>query len=105
MIARVTLADIDTVRMSVEDAVQRFRERILPPLQDQPGYRGLYAFASPEGAAMVITFWDTEDAAEAGLRSGFYASQVEQFVTLYRSPPGRATYDVVVEDRPGVTAA
>jgi heme-degrading monooxygenase HmoA len=105
MVARVTLADIDTVRISIPDAVQRLRERILPPLQDQPGYRGLYAFATAEGAAMVVTFWDSDDAAEAGLRTGFYASQVEQFVTFYRSPPGRTTYDVVVEDRPGVPAS
>ena len=105
MVARVTLAEIDTLRISIEDAVRRFRERILPPLRDQPGYRGLYALATPEGAAMVVTFWDSDEAAEAGVRTGFYASQVEQFVTLYRSPPGRTHYDVVVEDRPGVTAA
>ena len=105
MVARVTMAEIDTMRISIEDAVRRFRERILPPLQEQPGYRGLYALATPEGAAMVVTFWDSEAAAEAGVRTGFYASQVEQFVTLYRSPPGRTTYDVVVEDRPPVPAA
>jgi heme-degrading monooxygenase HmoA len=105
MVARVTMAEIDTMRISIEDAVRRFRERILPPLQEQPGYRGLYALAAPEGAAMVVTFRDSEAAAEAGVRTGFYASQVEQFVTLYRSPPGRTTYDVVVEDRPPVPAA
>lgn len=104
MVARVTLADIDTVRISIEDAVARFNEVIVPPLQEQPGYRGLYAFANPEGQAMVITFWESEEVAEAGVANGFYASQVDQFVTFYRSPPGRTTYEVVVEDHPRATA-
>jgi hypothetical protein len=38
--------------------------------------------------------------ATAGLRSGFYDAQVEKFVTLFRSPPGREGYDVVVADAP-----
>ena len=32
----------------------------------------------------------------------FYAEQIEKFVTLYRSPPGREMYDVVVADAPAV---
>ena len=28
-------------------------------------------------------------------RRSFYAEQVEKFVTLFRSPPGRETYEVV----------
>jgi len=104
MVARVTLADIDTVRISVDAAVERFRAGIIPPLHEQPGYRGLYALATPEGHALVMTFWESEEAADAGLASGFYASQVEQFVTFYRAPPGRTTYDVVVQDLPGVAA-
>lgn len=100
MVARVTLADIDTMRISVEDAVERFKQTIVPPLHEQPGYEGLYALATPEGHAMVITLWRDNETADAGLQSGFYASQVEQMVTFYRSPPGRTTYDVVVEDRP-----
>lgn len=104
MVARVTLAEIDTVRIGLDEAVERFKAGIVPPLHRQPGYRGLYALATPEGQALVMTLWESEEAADAGLASGFYAGQVAQFVTFYRSPPGRATYDVVVEDRPGVPA-
>ena len=51
---------------------------------------------------LAITFWESEEAAEAGVRgtSSFYAEQVEKFVTLYRSPPGRESYEVVVADAP-----
>jgi heme-degrading monooxygenase HmoA len=106
MVARVTLAEIDEVRMSVDRAVALFRESVLPALREQPGYDGAYVLLSQEGKALVLTFWHSEEAAEAGLAGGrsFYAEQVEKFVTLYRQPPGRESYDVVVADAPAVPA-
>ena len=100
MVARVTLAEIDTLRIDLEAAVQRFRDVILPPLREQPGFRGVYALSTPEGRALVTTFWENAQAAEAGLASGFYAGQLAAFVTFYRSPPGRELYDVVVAELP-----
>ena len=38
MIARATMAEIDPVRMSVDDAVELFRESVVPALHEQPGY-------------------------------------------------------------------
>jgi heme-degrading monooxygenase HmoA len=105
MIARVTTADIDTVRTSVEDAVEVFRESVLPALHEQPGYEGCYVLLSPEGKALVVTFWETGEDADAGLAGArsFYAEQVEKFATIYRSPPGRDSYDVVLAEAPAVT--
>jgi heme-degrading monooxygenase HmoA len=62
---------------------------------------------SDEGKVLALTFWESEEAAEAGLRGtrSFYAEQVEKFVTLYRSPPGREMYEVVVADAPAVPVA
>jgi heme-degrading monooxygenase HmoA len=104
MIARVTTADIDTVRTSVDDAVDVFRESVLPALHDQSGYEGSYVLLSPEGKALVLTFWETAEDADAGLAGArsFYAEQVAKFATVYRSPPGRDSYDVVVAEAPGV---
>jgi heme-degrading monooxygenase HmoA len=104
MIARVTLAEIDPVRMSVEQAVRRFQDSVVPALHEQDGYRGAYVLLTDEGKVLVLTFWETEEAAEAGLRGtrSFYAEQIEKFVTLYRSSPGREMYDVVVADAPAV---
>jgi len=45
-----------------------------------------------------MTLWASEELADAGLASGFYAEQVEHFVTLFRTPPGRETYDVALVD-------
>ena len=102
MIARATVAEIDPVRVSVEQAVELFRESVVPALHEQEGYEGVYVLVSPEGKALVLTFWSDEEAADAGLAGArsFYAEQVEKFVTIYRSPPGRETYDVMVADAP-----
>ena len=89
MVARVTLAEVDAVRMSMDE-----RSRALPTspccprCTTQDGYEGCYVLTTPEGKALVMTFWSDEEAAEAGLASGFYAEQVAKFVTFFRSPPG-----------------
>ena len=104
VIARVTTADIDTVRTSVEDAVDVFRDSVLPALHEQPGYEGSYVLLSPEGKALVLTFWRTVEEADAGTGGArsFYGDQVAKFATIYRSPPGRESYDVVLAEAPTV---
>lgn len=105
MVARATIAELDTVRMSIEHAVEIFEESVVPALRDEDGYEGAYVLVSPQGQALVLTFWQDDEAADAGLEGGrsFYAEQVEKFVTIYRSPPGRETYDVLVADAPVAT--
>jgi heme-degrading monooxygenase HmoA len=102
VIARATMAEIDPVRMSVDDAVELFRGSVVPALHEQPGYEGVYVLVSPEGQAMVLTFWENEEAADAGLAGSrsFYSEQVEKFVTLYSALPGRETYEVVLAEEP-----
>jgi heme-degrading monooxygenase HmoA len=105
MVARVTLAEIDAVRMSVEQAVDLFRGSVVPALREQEGYEGVYVLLSDEGKVLALTFWESDEAADAGLRGSrsFYAEQINKFVTLYRSPPGREMYDVVLADAPAIT--
>jgi heme-degrading monooxygenase HmoA len=105
MVARVTLAEIDAVRMSVARALEFFEESVMPDLQDEPGYEGCYVLTTPEGKALVVTFWTDEDSADRSMASGLYASQVDKFVTLLRTPPGRETYEVSVADAPMLTTA
>jgi heme-degrading monooxygenase HmoA len=100
MVARVTLAEVDSVRASVEQALELFRTSVAPTLREQDGYEGCYVLTTPAGQALVITFWRDEDAAEAALQSGYYAEQVSKFGTFYRSPPGRETYHVGIADAP-----
>ena len=39
MYARVTLLEIDTLRISVDEALDHFRGSVVPAMQEQPGTR------------------------------------------------------------------
>ncbi len=103
MYSRVTLFELDPLRFDLDFAVERFREAVLPELRVQPGYEGVYVLVTPEGRGLVLSLWTSEEAAEAGLRSGFYAAQLDKFVTIFRAPPGRESYEVLVADAPAPT--
>jgi len=103
MFARVTLAEIDPVRMSVADAVERFKALVEPDLRRQPGYEGVYVLTTPEGKAMVISLWSTKEVVESNVASGYYEAQLAKFVTVFRSPPGREQYEVVLAESPRAT--
>jgi quinol monooxygenase YgiN len=103
MYARVTLLEIDTLRIDVEAAVDLFRQTVLPRLQELDGYEGIYVLTTPEGRAVLMTLWSNEEAAEAHAETGFYAEQLEQFMTLFRSAPGRERYEVAFADAPAHT--
>jgi heme-degrading monooxygenase HmoA len=102
MVARVTLAEVDVVRSSLSDLVEFYKQSVMPAQRAQDGYEGGYALTTPEGKALVMTFWRDEEAAEAGMTGGFYGEQVEKFVTVFKAPPGREMYDVAVADVPSV---
>lgn len=104
MVARATIAEIDFVRMSLDESADLFRDSVVSALREQDGYEGCLVLVSPQGQALALTFWGDDESADAGLAGGrsFYAEQVEKFVTIYRSPPGRETYSVVVADLPAV---
>lgn len=105
MVARVTLAEIDTVRMSTAAAVERFRELVVPTLADQDGFEGFYLLTTDEGKGIVLTFWADEEAAERSLESGYYAEQLRKFVTFFSAPPGREQYEVSLARAPAVIAS
>jgi heme-degrading monooxygenase HmoA len=100
MYSRVTLFTVDTLRFGLDAAIERFNELVFPALRDQPGYEGVYVLVNPDGNGLVLSLWETVEDAQAGLRTGFYATQLDKFVTLFRSPPGREGYDVVIADTP-----
>jgi heme-degrading monooxygenase HmoA len=102
MVVRATEAEIDVVRMSRTEAVEAFKETLLPALHEQEGYEGCYVLLSEEGKVLVLSFWESDEAARATRLSGFYASQVEKMAdfVVYRQAPGREAYDVAVAETP-----
>jgi heme-degrading monooxygenase HmoA len=100
MYSRVTLLEIDTVRVDIDEAAELFRAEVAPRLAEQEGYEGALALVTPEGKGMIITFWETEEGAQDV--SGFASAELERHVTMFRSPPGREYYEVAFADMPGV---
>jgi heme-degrading monooxygenase HmoA len=100
MYARVTLLEIDPVRTDVASAVALFREHVLPDVRRQPGYAGVYVLATEEGKGLLLSLWETPEEADAQAGSGWYAETLSEHMTLFRSPPGRERYEVVVADVP-----
>lgn len=94
MYARTTQLEIDLLRISLDGALQLFEEQVMPRLQEEPGFRGVYVLATPEGRALLLSFWDTAEAADASATTGWYPAVLEEFTTLFRSPPGRERYEV-----------
>ncbi len=102
MYSRVTLLEIDTLRATIPAAVALFEEEVLPGLREQQGYEGVVVLANPDGKALLVSVWEDEEAATAS--AGFATQALEEFVTMFRSPPGREGYDVVFAEMPGVLA-
>jgi heme-degrading monooxygenase HmoA len=103
MVARATLAEIDVVRKSPQEAIQVFRSSVVPALEDEEGYLGCYVLLSAEGELLVLTFWTSDEAARASRLSGFYQAQIDKFgqdLVVFREAPGREAYDVVVAEPP-----
>jgi heme-degrading monooxygenase HmoA len=100
MHARATQFEIDTVRVGLDEALEMFKELVLPALHAQPGYKGLYVMRTPEGQGLLLSLWETEAAARAGVESGYYDEQVSKFVMFTRQTPGRESYEVVYSEVP-----
>ncbi len=103
MYARVTLFEIDTLRMNLDEALELFKEVIVPEARKQEGYEGIYVMRTLEGRGLILSMWSSEEAAAAGVTSGYYDDQVAKFVTVYRATPGREGYEVVFAEAPGKT--
>ena len=102
MVVRATEAEIDVVRTNPADAIALFNESVIPALHEEAGYLGCYVLLSEEGKLLVLSFWESNEAARATRLSGFYGEQVGKFsdLVVYRQTPGREAYDVVIAETP-----
>lgn len=100
MFARVTLLEIDTLRIDVATALEQYKQEILPLLRQQPGYAGIFMLSNDQGSGAVITLWETEEAADVRQTGGFYSGVLERFTTIFKAPPGRERYEVSFVDVP-----
>ncbi len=97
MFARVTQLEIDVMRTSVRDAAALFDAEVLPALRERAGFEGAVVLATAEGLGTIITLWEREaDAAP----DADYETTLARYVTLFRAPPGRELYEVLLADLP-----
>ena len=99
MFARVTLLEIDTLRVSVDDALQLFEQGVMPGLHDQPGYLGVYGMSTSDGKALLMSFWETAEQSATG-ENPWYTGMLEEYLTVFSSPPGRESYEVRIAEPP-----
>ena len=102
MYSRVTLLEIDTLRVDVDEVVERFTTDFLPGLRELPGFEGILVLVTPEGKGLVVSLWESEEAVADSAAAA--AGAVQEFVTLYRSPPGREHYRVAYAELPELVA-
>lgn len=98
MHARATLLEIDTVRVSADAALATFEAEVLPGLREQPGYEGVLVLSTAEGKGLIVTFWSDREGADTGETS--YTNTLAEYMTLFRSPPGRERYEVALAELP-----
>jgi heme-degrading monooxygenase HmoA len=96
--SRVTLLEIDTMRADIGDVLARFETDFHPQIREMPGYDGMLVMVTPEGKGMVVSLWESEESLRASAELA--ANAADEFVTLYRSPPGRERYEVVLAELP-----
>jgi hypothetical protein len=102
MHSRVTSVEVDTMRMGMDEALARYRSHVVPRLREQEGYEGVLVLTTPEGKGLLISLWATEQDARRGTggEGGFYSGALADFMTVFRSPPGREQYEVALADMP-----
>lgn len=100
MYARLTLLEIDTLRIATAAAVELFEREVAPELRSLPDYAGVLVLTTPAGQAALLSLWHTRQAAEADAAGGFYHDALARYMTIFKAPPGRARYDVAFSDLP-----
>ena len=98
MYSRVTLLEIDTLRADIAEAAELFRGSVLPALRTREGFEGALVLATPEGKGMILTLWETEEAADAA--KSFGTEVLAHYMALFASPPGRDHYEVLCAELP-----
>jgi heme-degrading monooxygenase HmoA len=95
MYARVTTAQYHSGK-SVDEAAQIYRDSILPATQQLKGFKDIITLGDRStGKAMLITFWETEADAQAGITSGFVQEQAAKLAHLFSVAPTSEILEVI----------
>ncbi len=83
----------------LDKAIKIIKESIVPVAKSQKGYHGFYFMIDRKaGKAMAIVLWDSEEDAIDNEKSHYYQEQLVKVMHIYREPPIREGYEVVVQE-------
>ncbi len=96
MYARVT-----NIRFSpnMKAEVVRVAQGLTPILKKQGGFNGLQVLTDPSaGEGIIISFWETEDAAKTSEAGSSYIGQMSMMSSFLYEPLVPETYEVSVRE-------
>ena len=97
MFARMTTIKVRIDK--IDEALDIYRESMVPAAKEQKGFRRLNLFMNREtGKAVAVALWDSEEDAIASEQSHYYQEQLVKLMHLYTANPTREGFEVVIED-------
>ncbi|HEY6539375.1 MAG TPA: hypothetical protein VIZ18_00480 [Ktedonobacteraceae bacterium] len=83
-----------------DEAMQMYRESLLPEARKQRGFKGAMALLDRSAnKGMSITLWETEaDAQASGTSSPYLQEQQANVASLFAAAPVVETYEVTVQE-------
>lgn len=96
MYARVTTLHLNPEKM--EEGVKIARDMAVPDIEQQQGLKSFVALKDDAtGKAMLITLFETEADAKAGLSSGFVSQQAAKIASYLVQAPTVEFYEVAFQ--------
>jgi quinol monooxygenase YgiN len=93
------LATIQFHPGTLDEAVQIYRDSVVPGTRQQPGFQGVLAVVDRSAnRAISITLWQTEAEAQASATGGHLQAQINKFASHLAAPPVVETFEVVVQE-------
>ena len=90
-------ARVATIRFpsDMRTEVVRVARGLMPVLREQRGFSGLQVLTDPNtGEGIIISLWETEDAAKASEASSSYIGQMSMMSSFLYGPLTPKTYEV-----------
>jgi hypothetical protein len=84
----------------LDEALQLYRESILPELKQLPGFRGVMGLVDrSKGKAIALTLWESEaDALVSGAGSAYMQASLAKFSSFFAAAPVIETYEVGLQE-------
>jgi heme-degrading monooxygenase HmoA len=97
MYARLTTFELHPE--TLDEAVQIFRDSVVPDNRQQPGFQGILALVDRSAhKAISISLWQTEAEAQASATSGHLQAQIKKFASHMSAPPVVETFEVEAQE-------